>query len=175
MTTELPTELQTEPRKQDNIASAAAITLQETNPPEAEKCLISFANYIEDKCCVGNLKRNNAQGAVSIIKDVGLNFRNHGGLQDKFTIKPVHNSPPYGEFYRKLPKEIIEGEEVKEIIYTHEKKEIDLRIFYYAITDAPHPVFYLLAISDVHENLDHRTFESKKFASNRHSRKKRRW
>ena len=160
MTTELPTELQT-PRIQDGVASAAAITLQETNPPEAEKCHISFANYVEGKCCVNGLSGTNAQGVVSIIKDVGLNFRNHGGLQTKFVIKQVLNSPPYDDFYKKLPKEICDGQEVREINYEFPRKEIFLRIYYYALTDSPNPMFYILAISDFHENLDHKPAEVK--------------
>lgn len=156
----LPTDLPgTDNENKDKIEQVAEATLADISPPELERFNISFADYKEDKCRVDGMNGNNARIAIKIVRDIGLDFKSqayfsskHGSA--KLEIKPVFNSAPYDDYYKKLPSEIQDSQEVKEIKYkdTRRDKEVDLRIFYYTLSN----IFYMLAITaDVHENLDH--------------------
>ncbi len=151
--------------REDKISRVAEATLEQIPTPEIEPYNISFSDYKEDKCSVNGMNGNNAQMAIKIVKDIGLNFKNqeHFSRQvgSKIEIKPVINSSPYDDYYKKLPSEIVDAQEVKEIKYvnTRSGKEADLRIFYYTLSN----IFYMLAITaNIHENLDHKEFKFKK-------------
>jgi len=144
-------------QSEDKVAKVAVDTLEKSTPPEGEPFNISFNNYKEEKCCIKGMEGWNAQAAIKIIKDIGIKFNGSGFT---YTVKSISNGRPYEDFYRGIPDEIIDGQEVKEIVYEKYKKpnQIFLRIFFYTLRN----VFFLLAISTVHENLDHREPEYKK-------------
>lgn len=162
MNEELPTGLPEEKVGESGyIDKAAAITFQTTVPPEVERYHISFANYNENKCCVPGLSKENAKSVVNIIKDIGINFKKHAGINPRCQISQIVNAPPYQDYYKGLPQEIIDGQEVREIKYEDDRREVWLRIYYYSIDSTPISVFYLIAISDKHENLNHKSPEQK--------------
>lgn len=167
MSDALPTEIpEAENSHEDAVSEVAEATLTQIPPPELERYKISFSDYKEDKCTISGMNGKNAQMAIKIIRDIGLNFKSQDYFSSKQTnqrleIKPVINSSPYDVYYRGLPDEVQDSEEVKEIKYTDDRpdKEADLRIFYYTLSN----IFYMLAITaNVHENLDHKTFAPKK-------------
>ncbi|MEI7810328.1 MAG: hypothetical protein WCI41_02095 [bacterium] len=156
---------------EDKITKVAEETLGQFTPPEVEPYSISFVNYKEDKCKIDGMNGNDAKMVVKIIKDIGIHFKSKENFLSKQScsseIKPVMNSSPYDDYYKKLPDEIVDAQEVREIKYkdTRQDKEVDLRIFYYTLSS----VFYMLAITaGVHENLDHKPHFFK-------NNKKRRW
>lgn len=160
--TELPVE---ESGPEDKINKVAEGTLNNISPPELERYKISFANYKKDKCSVDGMNGRNAQVATKLIRDIGLHFKNQelflrSQSSSKIEIKAIVNIPPYHEYYKDLPSEIQDAQEVKEIKYIdiRPNKEADLRIFYYTLSN----IFYMLAISCVHENLDHKSHYSQK-------------
>ena len=160
--TEIPNE---EVGGEDKIMRVAENTLADTSPPELERFHISFYNYIEDKCSVDGMDANNAQTAIKMLRDIGLDFKGYDHFikkhaKSRLEIKVIRNSSPYDDYYRRLPDEIVDGEEVREIKYvdTRPGKEVDLRIFYYTLSN----IFYMLAITaESHENLDHKPFVHK--------------
>lgn len=155
----------------DKISEVAEETLSEISPPELEPFKISFADYKTDKCRVDSMSGNNAQIAIRIVKNIGVDFKSHNDFvakhgSSRLEVKKVHNISPYDDYYKKLPTEIQDLEEVKEIKYvdTRDGKQADLRIFFYTLSN----ILYMLAITaDVHENLDH--------SPHRASRNKHRW
>ncbi len=161
----LPTEIPGSGANKDKIIEVAEATLAASSPPEIQPFNISFINYKEDKCGVNGIDGRNAQAAIKIVKNIGLDFRGHslfatkhGG--PKMEIKRVSNSAPYDDYYKRLPSEISDFEEVKEIKYVDARvgKQVDLRIFYYALSN----IFYMLAITaSSHENLDHKPIQYK--------------
>src|SRR3989344_4961315 len=167
----LPTETPETGDERDEIIKVAEATLDQISPPELEPYNISFVNYIKDKCSVNGMDGKNAQMAIKIIKNIGLNFKSQEHFSseqmgNKLEIKQVFNSSPYDDCYKELPTEIQDSQEVKEIKYkdTRLEKEVDLRIFYYTLSN----IFYMLAITaGVHENLDHKPYQ--------HKNKKRHW
>lgn len=156
----LPTEIpDADGNEKDKITEVAEATLATISPPELEPFHISFVDYKEEKCRVNGMSGNNAQMAIKIVRNIGLDFKSqdhfvskHGS--QKLEVKPVLNSPPYDDYYKKLPAEVADLQEVKEIKYVDTKRgnEVDLRIFYYSLSN----IFYMLAITaNTHENLDH--------------------
>lgn len=144
----------------DEITEVAEATLAESFPPESEPFKISFADYKIDKCRVDHMDGNNAQVAIRIVKNIGLDFKSHNDFMtrhgsSRLEVKKVYNVSPYDDYYKRLPAEIQDLEEVKEIKYvdTRSDKEADLRIFFYTLSNT----LYMLAITaNVHENLDHK-------------------
>jgi len=151
--------------RDEQISKVAEETLAQISPPEAEPYNISFINYKEDKCRVNEMDGNNARMALKIVRDIGVDFKSHDlftskHVGGKLEVKQVFNTPPYDDYYKKLPDEIKDGQEIKEIKYinTKKEKEVDLRIFYYTLSN----IFYMLAITaGVHENLNHKPFQNK--------------
>lgn len=147
----IPTEIpDNEGVVKDEIESVAECTLSQISPPELERFHISFANYKEAKCSVDVMDGRNAQMAMKIVRDIGLDFKSHQHFiskhsNGKLEVKPVYNSPPYDDYYKKLPGEIQDLQEVKEIKYidTRANKEADLRIFFlYSIEYILHACYY---------------------------------
>lgn len=156
----LPTDIpEIDSEGKDKIEEVAEATLADISPPELERFNISFADYKVGKCTVDGMNGRNAQIAIKIVRDIGLDFKSQGYFSSKHSstkleIKSVINMPPYDDYYKKLPDEVQDAQEVKEIKYidTRREKEVDLRIFYYTLAN----IFYMLAITaSVHENLDH--------------------
>ena len=139
---------------EDKIEKVAQTTLSQTTSPEAELYNISFANYKLDKCSIKGIEPWNAQAAIKIVRDIGIDFKGGNFESENYTIKPVMNSRPYDDYYKNLPEEIVGGQEVREIIYEREKNDnqVFLRVFFYTLQN----IFYMLAISTVHQNLDHK-------------------
>ncbi len=156
----------------EKISKAAESIFAQNSPPEIEPFNISFVDYKEDKCKIDGMEGKNAQMALKIVRDIGLNFKSGEHFQSKMAsskleIKHVSNSSPYDDYYKRLPTEVVDSEEVKEIKYldTRPEKEVNLRIYYYTLAN----IFYMLAITaDFHENLDHKPVEFKR-------NKKRKW
>jgi hypothetical protein len=163
----LPTEIpHTDGNDKDKITEVAEATLATISPPELEPFNISFVDYKEDKCRVDGMSAKNAQIAIKIVRNIGLDFKSHDHFvskhgSHKLEVKSVFNSPPYDDYYKKLPSEVVDFQEVKEIKYVDRKhgSEVDLRIFYYSLSN----IFYMLAITaDTHENLNHRPPQNNK-------------
>ncbi|MFA6601929.1 MAG: hypothetical protein WCT02_03665 [Candidatus Paceibacterota bacterium] len=162
----LPTEIPDRDGRKDIISEVAEETLAGITPPEVEPFDISFTNYKEDKCRVDEMDANNARIALRIVRNIGVGFKSHNYFASHYggsrlVIKPVYNAAPYDDYYKKLPSEIQDLQEVKEIKYVDSRKgkEADLRIFYYTLSN----IFYMLAITaNAHENLDHSSYQNKK-------------
>lgn len=158
--------------EKDIITEVAEATLAETSPPELKPFYISFTEYKKDKCKVDGMESKNAQVALRIIRDIGLDFISYGDFVSKhgsqrLEIKQVFNEAPYDDYYKKLPAEIQDQQEVKEIKFVdiRPKKEVNLRIFYYSLSN----IFYMLAITaNTHENLDHKKFKQNQYSHKRH-------
>lgn len=117
---------------------------QETEAPEANPYVISFAKYNERMCELAQLNNNKAKKAIETLKTIGTKVRSTADYQRHSVDRiPVR----YEGEYKKLFKGLEDDIELKEI-----KLQQSARVFYFDIE--PERTFYVVAITDNHFETD---------------------
>lgn len=123
---------------------------QRVEAPESVPLLISFADYKTKECGIQAIEGKRARKALYAIREVGMklssqeDFQNHKDLS-KLTVKPVHDSGSYRDFYRGL-RDSRPDIEIQEILIDADKG----RLFFFIASNT----FNIVAITDSHKETD---------------------
>jgi hypothetical protein len=127
----------------------ATESLETVEAPEVTPYKISFARYKEKECQMDSMSGQNARATLKVFKDVGLYYtdeKNYWSKAGPIEIKHIVRGGDYGDLYRNLS----EDTELKEIKYKHDRKEIDIRLFFFTLE--VERTFYLVAAR--HDHID---------------------
>jgi hypothetical protein len=157
-----------EPEKEivsPNDVPVAAAELPETSEaPEISPYKISFAEYKSDECQMNGMTGPNAKATLQILRDVGVHYtdeENYWSNSDGIEIKPIIRDGDYLDLYRGLP----DDSEIKEIKYQREKKDIDIRLFFFTLEKER--TFYLVATKEQHIDTSKGNYRTKARKSRR--------
>ena len=101
---------------------------------------------------------SNAKATLTILRDIGVYFtseQNYWANAGGVDIKPVIRAGEYATLYRGLG----EDAEIKEIKFQHERKEVDVRLFFFSLEKDK--TFYLVATRQTHYDTSKGDFRKK--------------
>lgn len=128
----------------NEIPQVVAEIPQETEAPEANPYVISFAKYNEKMCELSQLQGNKAKKAIETLKTIGTKVRSTADYQRHSVDRiPVRFEGEYKKLFNGLADDV----ELKEI-----KLQQTARIFYFDIE--PERTFYVVSITDNHLETD---------------------
>jgi hypothetical protein len=128
-------------------ALVGATQVRTAEDPEALPYNISFARYNDKECQITDMDANNAKAALMILRDVGIYFssyENYAKYSGSAEVKRIMNDGDYSALYRGCDAD----EEIKEIKLVKEKKNVNVRLFYFTIESSK--MFYLVAVRHTH-------------------------
>lgn len=132
---------------QSVVPATAALLPQDVEGPELRAYNISFAQYDRKDCQIDGMDPDNAKGALIILRDVGVHFTSKenflGKTKSNVEIKNVARDGEYASLYKGLV-----DEEIREIKYRNDNKDVDIRVFYYTLESEK--IFYLVATRHTH-------------------------
>jgi Fe-S-cluster formation regulator IscX/YfhJ len=128
--------------------SAVAELPQKDESPELDPYRISFADYNSGECEIDGLEKQNGAMALKVLRDVGVYFTDEANFSKNSSnvteIRNVVNSGVYTQIYKGLEAD----KEVREIKSIRQKKDVDIRIFFYELESER--TFYVLAVRQSH-------------------------
>lgn len=128
----------------NEIPQVVAEIPQETEAPEANPYVISFAKYNEKMCELSQLQGNKAKKAIETLKTIGTKVRSTADYQRHSVDRiPVRCEGEYKKLFNGLADDV----ELKEI-----KLQQTARIFYFDIE--PERTFYVVSITENHLETD---------------------
>lgn len=138
--TDIPQKVAQSNEEADKLPLAVAEIPQETEAPEANPYVISFAKYNENMCEISQLTGNKGRKAIEIFKTIGTKIRSEADFQ-RYSVDrlPVRCEGEYRKLFNGLRDDI----ELKEI-----KLQQSGRIFYFDIET--NKMLYVVAITENH-------------------------
>lgn len=142
------------------IPQTAALLPEDAEAPEALPFKLSFARYNNKECEMNSMNGDCAKATLTILRDVGVFYISKDNYQKNegngVSIEHVIRDGDYKAVYQGLEDDV----EVKEIKHKDDRKDVDLRIFFYTIE--AERIFYLIAARHSHYDTSKGSYDHKK-------------
>lgn len=157
----------------DPLIPVRAAELPQEDDPETIPYKISFAKYNAKECQIDGMNDIHTKETLKTLRDIGIYFTSesaygeHSQLYSE--IKYINNDGgEYGRLFKGLGDY---DAEVKEIKIVESGKELDMRIFFYALEKVR--TFYLIAVRQTHYDTTKGNFRGKTKKRNKSFRDRR--